>query len=242
MTIDDREKPSGMLARRLLRKNRTATLATLDLETGGAPYGSLVLTASTMDATPLVLLSDLARHTRNFKADSRVSMVFASPGVEAINMSRATIIGKMEPCADERLLDRFLRQHHSARNHMAFADFHLYRLAAESVHFIGGFGRIETLDAGDVMLDQARFEALTEAEADIVAHMNEDHADAIRAYAHQHADRPGLDWHMTGIDPEGCDLARNDATTRVDFDVMVDDAESARAALVRLAQAARHDS
>jgi heme iron utilization protein len=241
MTIDDREKPSSLLARRLIRKNRTATLATLDHETGGAPYGSLVLTACTLDATPLVLLSDLARHTRNFKADSRVSMLFASPGVEAINMSRATIIGTMEPCDDSRLRERFLRRHHGARNHMAFADFHLYRLRPESVHFIGGFGRIETLTAADVMFDPARFEALTDAESDIVEHMNADHRAAIRAYAHSHADRPGLDWRMTGIDPEGCDLARNDAEARVDFDTIVDDAESARAELVRLAKVARHE-
>lgn len=241
MTIDDREKPSGLLARRLIRKNRTATLATLDQETGGAPYASLVLTASTLDARPLVLLSDLARHTRNFKADARVSMLFASPGVEAINMSRATVIGKMDPCDDSRLRARFLRRHQSARNHMAFADFHLYRLQPESVHFIGGFGRIDTLPASDVVLDPARFEALEDAESDIVQHMNEDHRAAIRAYAHSHADRPGLDWRMTGIDPEGCDLARNDAEARVDFDTIVDDAESARAELVRLAKVARHE-
>jgi len=241
MTIDDREKPSSLLARRLVRKNRTATLATLDGETGGAPYGSLVLTACTLDAVPLVLLSDLARHTRNFKADARVSMLFASPGVEAINMSRATFIGNMEPCDDPRLCERFLRRHHAARNHMAFADFHLYRLAPESVHFIGGFGRIETLDAADVLLDGPRFEALAEAEADIVEHMNEDHGAAIRAYAHSHADRPGLDWRMTGIDPEGCDLARNDAEARIDFADLVSDAQSARAELVRLAKVARHE-
>ncbi|MEH6753964.1 MAG: DUF2470 domain-containing protein [Alphaproteobacteria bacterium] len=241
MTIDDREKPSDVLARRLLRKNRTATLSTLDTETGGSPYGSLVLTACALDATPLVLLSDLARHTRNFKTDNRVSMVFASPGVEAINMSRATIIGKMEPCDDARLHDRFLRRHHGARNHMAFADFHLYQLVPESVHFIGGFGRIETLDAGDVVLGKARVEVLTEAEADIVEHMNLDHTAAIRAYAHSHADRPGLDWRMTGIDPEGCDLARNDADARVDFGTIVEDAAGARAELVRLAKEARHE-
>lgn len=241
MTIDDREKPSGLLARRLIRKNRTATLATLDQETGGAPYASLVLTACTLDARPLVLLSDLARHTRNFKADARVSMLFASPGVEAINMSRATVIGKMDPCDDSRLRARFLRRHQGARNHMAFADFHLYRLQPESVHFIGGFGRIDTLPASDVVLDPARFEALEDAESDIVEHMNEDHRAAIRAYAHSHADRPGLDWRMTGIDPEGCDLARNDAEARVDFDTIVDDAESARAELVRLAKVARHE-
>jgi putative heme iron utilization protein len=239
MTIDDRDKPSNELARRLIRTARTATLATIDGETGGAPYASIVLCACGYDAAPLVLLSDLARHTRNFKADPRVSMLYARPGTEAINLSRATVIGRMEPCEDERLHDRFLRQHARGSVHMAFADFHLYRLQAESVHFIGGFGRIETVSADEVVLDGSAFIKLADAEADIVEHMNADHADAIRNYANNLADRPGIDWTMTAIDPEGCDLTRNDTFTRVSFVNLVTDAVSARAELVRLAEAAR---
>jgi len=205
------------------------------------PYGSLVLTASGLDASPLVLLSDLARHTRNFKEDERVSLLFAKHGVEALNASRATILGRMEPCGDERLRARFLRRHETARNHMAFSDFHLYRLITESVHFIGGFGRIETLNSSDVMLDAAPLDHLLTAEEDIVTHMNADHSDAIRAYAQNLADRPGLDWRMTGLDAEGCDLARNDAEARIWFEDLVDSAESARAALVALAKEARRE-
>jgi putative heme iron utilization protein len=190
----------------------------------------------------LVLLSDLARHTRNFKADPRVSILFARPGVEAINMSRATLIGSVEPCENEHLRARFLRHHEGARDHMAFADFHLYRLVPESVHFIGGFGRIETLDASDVILEGGPYDALTAAESDIIEHMNADHSEAIHAYAHHLADRPGVDWCMTGLDPEGCDLTRNDAVARIDFDTIVDNAQSARAELVRLAQAARDNT
>lgn len=241
MSIDDRDKPSGVLARRLVRRAATASLSTLDIETGGTPYGSLVLTACTHEACPLVLLSDLARHTRNFKADPRVSMLFAKPGTDAISLSRATLIGRMEPCESDTLRDRFLRRHGGSRDHMAFADFHLYRLVPESVHFIGGFGRIETLDASEVVLEAGLYDALAEAESDIVEHMNEDHREAIRAYAHGHADRPGVDWRMTNIDPEGIDLARNDADARVDFNTLVTDAESARAELVRLAKEARHE-
>lgn len=224
-----------------MRRAGSATLSTLDVETGGTPYGSIVLTACALDARPVVLLSDLARHTRNFKADSRVSMLFAKPGADAISLSRATLIGTMEPCDDPVLRERFLRRHGPSRNHMAFADFHLFRLAPESVHFIGGFGRIETLDASDVMLGSNAFDALAAAESDIVEHMNDDHRDAIRAYAHGHADRPGVDWRMTNIDPEGCDLARNDAEARIDFATIVTDADTARAELVRLAKEARHE-
>jgi putative heme iron utilization protein len=220
MSIDDRNLPTGVLARRLIRTSRTATLATLDQETSGMPYGSLVLTACGLDASPL----------------------FAKHGVEALNASRATLLGRMEPCTDARLRARFIRRYETARNHMAFGDFHLYRLVTESVHFIGGFGRIETLDATDVILDPAPLNQLLTAEDDIIAHMNADHTDAIRAYAHNLADRPGLDWRMTGLDGEGCDLARNDAEARIWFPDSIDSAATARAALVALAKEARRES
>lgn len=44
---------------------------------------------------------------------------------------------------------------------------------------------------------------------------------------------------MSGIDPEGMDLMRNDAESRVDFGTTVDSPENARAELVRLAKLAR---
>jgi putative heme iron utilization protein len=241
MTIDDREKPAGPLVRWIIRTNRTATLSTVDSETGGTPYASLVLTACGQDGSPLMLLSDLARHTRNFTADPRASMLYAKHGVEAVSQSRASVIGRIEACDDAALRARFMRRHASSRDHMAFADFRLYRMVAESVHFIAGFGRIETLPADTVMLDPAETVALAASEQDIVDHMNAEHRDALCLYAHHYADRPGLDWQMTGIDPEGFDLTRHDAEARVDFAAPVADAETARAELVALAKTARAD-
>ncbi len=48
-------------ARGLIRGARTAVLSSL-LADGGAPYGSLVLSATGPDAAPILLLSKLAVH------------------------------------------------------------------------------------------------------------------------------------------------------------------------------------
>ena len=239
MSIDDRDKPSGPLVRRLIRTSRSGVLATVDGETDGSPYASFVLTACTMDASPLLLLSDLARHSRNIAADQRVSLIIGKLGLDALSQTRATLIGHIEASDDEEQKARFLRHHAGARSQMSFGDFRLYRLRLESVHFIAGFGRIETLDASDVILSSPDVNALAAAETDIVEHMNNDHAQAVHGYASELADRHGLGWRMTGIDPEGMDLARNDAESRVDFEATVDSPESARAELVRLAQLVR---
>ena len=58
----------------------------------------------------------------------------------------------------------------------------------------------------DLLVDTGSAQTLLEAEAEILAHMNEDHADAIQLYATAlMGARPGA-WRMAGIDPEGCDL------------------------------------
>ena len=239
MSIDDRDNPSGPLVRRLIRTSRSGVLATVDTETDGTPYGSFVLTSCTMDASPLLLLSDLARHSRNFAADPRVSLLIGKLGLDALSQTRATLIGRIEASDDADQKARFLRHHAGARSQMTFGDFRLYRLHLESVHFIAGFGRIETLPADDVLLSEPDGTALAEAESDIIDHMNNDKAEAVHAYASVLGDRHGLGWTMTGIDPEGIDLTRNDAESRVDFEAHVDGPENARAELVRLAKLAR---
>ncbi len=115
-------------------------------------------------AAPLLLLSDLADHTKNLQADDRASLLFDGTDATA---------------------------------------------------------------------------ALAEAEADIVAHMNDDHGEAVGLYARVLSGMPGSGWVMTGVDPEGLDLRLGGRTARLDFDHPVADAEGARAELVRLAGEAR---
>ena len=85
--------------------------------------------------------------------------------------------------------------------------------------------------------------ALAAAEADIVAHMNQDHADAIALYAERLLGLTGTEWRMTGIDPEGLDLRRpvelGGEMARLDFAEPVLSPAAARRTLVALTDAAR---
>jgi len=64
--------------RNLLRRLDRASLASALPGQDGAlwPYASLVLVAVDHDLAPLLLLSDLAEHTKAIAADSRVSLLF----------------------------------------------------------------------------------------------------------------------------------------------------------------------
>lgn len=216
-----------------------ATLARPDTPEAAAPYASLVLVALDHDASPLLLVSQLADHTRNLQADGRVSLLFDGTAglAEPLIGPRVTLQGTAEPTTDPRLRARFLARHPGAAMYADFRDFGFWRVAPGRAHLVAGFGRIHWIDA--VRLDTAAMAALAEAEPGIVAHMNHDHTDAVQLYATKLLGREGGGWAMTGIDPEGIDLRRAGEVARLPFPQPVLDAEAARAALVRLVKQAR---
>jgi heme iron utilization protein len=211
-----------------------ATLATL-LE--GAPYASLVLTACDQRCAPLLLISRLAQHTMNIGRDPRVSLLFdATQGLDdPLTGARVSVQGRAERVDEEALLARYVARHPSAEAYAGFADFGLFRIVPARAHLIAGFGRIHWVE--DFLAAPAP--QLEAAEAEILAHMNADHAHAVQLYAQTLCGREGAGWRLTGIDPEGIDLRREGSVARLDFGSRVDDAATARAELVRLVKVAR---
>ena len=225
--------------RRLMRRCRRVSLATLDAS--GAPYASLAMVALDHDAAPLLYLSDLADHTRNLKRDERVSLLFDGTLASAVPLAgeRATIQGRIARVDEPRLLARYVALNPGAAVYAGFRDFNLYRVAIDRAHLVAGFGRIHWVEGAAVTLDRAAVGALPEAEPGVLAHMNGDHADAVQLYANRLLERPGDQWRMVAIDPDGCDLGQGSEVARLPFDAPIRDAAGARAALVTLAGRAR---
>jgi putative heme iron utilization protein len=223
---------------------RGCTRAALATSLNGAPYASLVLFAVDVDASPLLLLSDLAQHSRNIAFDPRVSLLLdATEGhADPLTGPRLTLLGRALQTDDPRCRGRFVVHHPASAGYAGFRDFHLYRVAVERGHLIAGFGRIDWIAGADFLfaLDTA---VLAAAESEILQHMNADHSDTIAHYARGLLGRSGTGWRMTGIDPEGIDLCCDDETARLDFTAPVVSPvltpEAARAALVQLAEMAR---
>jgi hypothetical protein len=228
--------------RGLLRRARTGALSSaLARDDSGWPYPSLALVTVDHAGNPLLLLSDLADHTANLKADPRLGLLVGeTEGLDdPLTGARAGVLGRAEKVADEALLQRVVRRHPGAAIYAGFTDFNLYRLTVERAHLVAGFGRIHWLEAGDVLLDTAGAEALAAAEAEIVEHMNEDHADAIAVMAERLLGLAGSGWELAGVDPEGCDMRLGPTLARLPFDKRAHDAESCRVELVRLTRRAR---
>jgi putative heme iron utilization protein len=232
--------------RALLRGLDRAALATGlpappgDEEGAAWPYASLVLVAVDHDLSPVLLLSDLAEHTKAISSDSRVSLLFDGTGGldQPLTGARVTLLGRALRSTDERLGQRFLARHPDAAMYAGFRDFHFYRVALERAHLVAGFGKIRWLDAAD-LLPAPVPAGLAESETGIVGHMNEDHADALQLYAQKLLGLAGSDWRMTGIDAEGIDLRQAGQVARLSFDQPLANAADARKVLVSLVGRAR---
>ena len=236
---DDERRFGGEEARRLIRQARTATLATL-LDCG-TPYASLVKVASDFAGQPLILVSRLAWHTRNLEADGRGSLLFcADPGEgDPLEAARLTAIGRLSPCPDEDCARRFLACHPEAAGYAAFSDFGFWRMEMERCHAIAGFGRIETLEAGAVVLPRAEADALGQLAPEALDHVNREHQDALGLYSTQLLRQPPADWRAAALDADGIDLSDGRRSHRLAFAQPVRTAAELRAALKALAEKAR---
>src|SRR6202167_1776945 len=235
------------LAKSLLRSTRAGALATIDRNTGH-PFASLVNVATDSDGAPLILISRLATHTANLEADSRASLLLAAGGKgDPLAHPRLTLLGSFarvarDDASEPRLRRRLLARHPKSELYAGFADFSFWRLGTAAAHLNGGFARVADLKAADVLTDIAGAANLIEAEAGALAHMNADHADAVRLYATKLLGAEDGPWRLTRLDPDGLDLASGDATLRLLFAQRIVTAEQLRKALVDLAAKARGSS
>ena len=232
------------VAKSLLRGIRAGTLATLDRNTGH-PFASLVNVATDADGSPVILVSRLSTHTANIEVDGRASILLAETGKgDPLAHPRLTVLGRMAQVArpsdeEARVRRRFLARHPKSELYAGFGDFAFWRMTVASAHLNGGFARAADLAAADVLTDVADAADLLAAEADAIAHMNADHAEACRLYATRLIGEPDGAWRITGLDPDGADLALGDRTARLAFPQRVTGPEQLRQVLVALAARAR---
>jgi hypothetical protein len=230
-------------AKRLLRKIRSGALATLAAGSGH-PFATLVSLATDFDGGPILLTSQLSTHSVNLSADPRVSILLAEGGKgDPLAHPRLTVVGQAvratDPALRLRLRARFLARHPKSALYADFGDFSFWRVDMGAAHLNGGFGKAADFEGTAVLtkIEDARPLIATSEEA--LAHLNEDHGEALRLYAARLGGEADGPWRATGLDPEGLDLAAGDRTARVTFPRRVVDPSELRKLLVELAVLAR---
>ncbi len=231
------KKPDAIIhSRQLVRAGRSAALSTISSTNKGWPHTSFVTYATDQSGFLIFLFSDISDHTRNLKADSRVSVLVeqASGRKNPQTGPRVTLVGKIKKTKDLTHSNRFLICHPRAEVYAGFTDFNFYHMTVERAHYIGGFASAIWYKGEEFQTKLKLAQQIKEAEADILAHMNSDHADAIDLFANKLLHRKGYGWKMIGIDADGIDLIKNEHMARLAFTSPLTKASDARSGLIAL--------
>ena len=231
-------------ARTLVSQITTGTLCTLAAEPKGYPYGSFV-TVAFDNGAPVFLVSTMAEHTRNLQQDSRASLLVAEGGSDdPLANGRVTLLGLCTQVEGDSSSARssFLATHKNAAYYADFRDFSFWQLDVEAVRYIGGYGRMSWVDAAD--WHAASPDPLATAASDVVAHMNEDHADAMVLYCKAFSKATEVTAAtMTGVDRYGFEMsavtAEGPRPVRLAVAGAVRTPSEVRVALIEMLQEAR---
>lgn len=149
--INATDESARSLARRLLAEARFGALATCDPGGGPAPLVSRVAVAPEPGAA-LILVSDLALHSRALAADPHCSLLLGEPGPKGdpLTHPRMTLVAQAALTDKAALRAHWLSLHPKAGLYFDFTDFRMLRLVPSVVHLNGGFGKAYRLTAADL--------------------------------------------------------------------------------------------
>ena len=216
----------------------------------GYPFGSIASYATDESGRPLFVISELAEHTRNLRADSRCSLLVAETADDdPLAIGRVTLIGTANAVAeDEQAAAKahVVERLPSVGGYATFGDFSCWRLDVEAVRWVGGFGRMDWVDAEAYA--SASVDPVLAGRRAVIEHMNSDHADAGVELCQRALGETGLAPTVTAatfdlVDRFGCDYVaattEGTAFVRLGFDVPAVDVDDVRAAIIALLRAAR---
>jgi putative heme iron utilization protein len=231
-------------ARTLVAETNVGSLATLTDD--GAPWASLITYGALPGGDLVIVVSSLAEHGRNLVRDPRASIVVAETGAhdDPLAAGRLTVAGRVvrpEGDREREALDVYVEAVPTAEMFTRFGDSSPFVLEVERVRWIGGYGRMGTVDVADYA---AAAPDPVGSAADAVAHLNADHADALLDMARALGGHPDATAaRCVGADRYGLDLLaetpRGTAYPRVGYAAALDTAVALRAATVELTRRAR---
>jgi putative heme iron utilization protein len=195
--------------RTLIALTSIGTLSTLSRKHSGFPFGSLMPFALDAAGRPIFLISNMAMHTQNLKADPRCSLFVGQANADGdpLGAARATLIGVAEPVPASELSsvrEVYLARHENSRYWVDFSDFSFFRLQSVDLYYVGGFGVMGWVEASEYQ--DASPDPLAGAASGILAHMNADHVDSMILLARSYAGVEAAEATMTSVDRLGFTL------------------------------------
>src|ERR1700691_2799290 len=233
-------------SRTLVYLGRVGSLSTLSRKQIGFPFGSVMPYGLDDHANPVFLISTMAMHTQNVRADPRSSLLVTQPDTigDPLGASRVTLLGNILPVPVSEVTEArklYLARYANSKYWVDFDDFSFYRMDVVDVYYVGGFGVMGWVSASEYYSGQP--DPLADTATDIIQHMNTDHADALVLLARAFAGIESQEVAMTSIDCLGFHvrLTNQDGTrgVRIAFLREVSSPTEARNVLIEMVGQAR---
>jgi heme iron utilization protein len=226
-------------AQQFLFSTHKGILSTHSSKFEGYPFGSVAPFVLNHQGMPTILISTIAEHTKNIIQNSKVSLVVFNNEADLQANARLTLLANAEQTDknNDLMRQRYLRYLPQAAQYFDMHDFSFYTLYITHARYIAGFGKMGWVE-GEAF--QIPTNPLFTEEAGILAHMNADHHQNLKAYCQHYHQINTQVAEMIGIDNLGFDVRVDaDALLRFNFDAPISSAQDARTALVSMAKACR---
>ena len=242
MVDDESELQSDAVrlqAKTLVRTANCGALGYVD-QTDGAPRVTRAGIATLSDGSVVLATSGLSE---NLADAGRVSVLIGEfREGDALCDPHLSLNGCLT-----RLLDakentarlRYKRRHLHSEVCVDFEDVLFWRLEVRSACYLQELGQASNLRASDLECFPSDWDAWDAMEGGAVDHMNEDHLVATRLYATVFCGEEDAEWRLTGLDPEGIDMALGARSIRLNYIEPLEDPSALRQRLVSLVKEAR---
>jgi putative heme iron utilization protein len=233
-------------ARTLVYLSRVGSLSTLSRKQPGFPFGSVMPYGLDEQGRPIFLISTMAMHTQNLKADGRASLLVTqdSGDGDPLGASRVTLVGNVGPVPEAEVAAAravYLARHANSKYWVDFEDFSFYRLEGVDIYYVGGFGVMGWVSASEYGSSQP--DPLADAMDGIIQHMNADHKEALALLARKFAQIEAQEATMTAVDRLGFQVRLKTQEgmrgARIAFPRAVSSSAETRTVLVEMVREAR---
>ncbi len=233
-------------ARTLMYRSRVGSLSTLSRKQPGFPFGSVMPYGLDEQGRPIFLISTMAMHTQNLKADGRASLLVTqdSGDGDPLGASRVTLVGNVGPVPEAEVAAAralYLARHANSKYWVDFEDFSFYRLQGVDIYYVGGFGVMGWVSASEYGSSQP--DPLADAMDGIIQHMNADHKEALVLLTRKFAQIEAQEATMTAVDRLGFQVRLKTQEgmrgARIAFPRAVSSSTETRTVLVEMVRGAR---
>jgi putative heme iron utilization protein len=196
-------------ARTLVHLTRVGSISTLSRKQPGFPFGSVMPYGLDEHGRPIFLISTMAMHTQNLKADPRSSLLVTEDDADGdpLGASRVTLVGNVLPVPEAEIPGArkvYLERQPNSKYWVDFEDFSFYRMDVVDTYYVGGFGVMSWVAASEYGSSQS--DPLADSMAAIIQHMNADHKDSLVLLARKFAGIEAQEATMTAVDRLGFNL------------------------------------